>query len=115
MKIWYIILFTLPSVFGQKYLIPMDILQTDHLKAYGIVHMIIKKGITVEWLLNYRGGSFMITHNSLSERQCKKFFDNLAKPINTPKIVARIIPTKLTLMVFITPVKYASHLESLLV
>ena len=60
MKIWYIILFTLPSVFGQKYLIPMDILQTDHLKAYGIVHMIIKKGITVEWLLNYRGGSFIM-------------------------------------------------------
>ena len=38
----------------------MDIIQTDHLKAYGIVHMIIKKEIDVEWLLNYRGGSFIV-------------------------------------------------------
>ena len=42
----------------------MDAVQTDHLKAYGIVQMIIKKGITVEWLLNYRGGSFLMdTHD----------------------------------------------------
>ena len=42
------------------YLIPMDGVQTDHLKAYGIIHMVIKKGITVEWFLNYRGGSFLV-------------------------------------------------------
>ena len=54
-------------VFGQKYLIPMDGVQTDHLKAYGIVHMVIKKGITVEWFLNYRGGSFVMdTHDFIA-------------------------------------------------
>lgn len=39
-------------------LIPMDDAQTDHLKAYGIVYKMLKKGVRVYWLLNYRGGSF---------------------------------------------------------
>jgi len=38
--------------------IPMDETQTNCLKAYGIAYMAIKNGIGVEWLLNYRGGSF---------------------------------------------------------
>jgi len=41
-------------------LIPMDLTQTDHLKAYGIVYWVLKQEITVEWLLNYRGGSFLM-------------------------------------------------------
>ena len=45
----------------------------------------------------------------------KTFLDNLATPITVPNSVAKIIATKLTLMVFITPVKYADHLLSLLV
>jgi hypothetical protein len=39
-------------------LIPMDDVQTDHLKAYGIVYKMLKEGVRVYWLLNYRGGSF---------------------------------------------------------
>jgi hypothetical protein len=39
-------------------LIPMDDAQTDHLKAYGIVYKMLKNGVKVYWLLNYRGGSF---------------------------------------------------------
>lgn len=43
-----------------KILIPMDLKQTDHLKAYGIAYYALTKGIIVDWLLNYRGGSFML-------------------------------------------------------
>ncbi len=38
--------------------IPMDDKQSDHLKAYGIAYWILKKDTEVDWLLNYRGGSF---------------------------------------------------------
>ncbi len=43
---------------AQKLLIPMDLAQTDHLKAYGITYWHLTNGLTAEWLLNYRGGSF---------------------------------------------------------
>ncbi len=44
----------------QQILIPMDADQTDHLKAYGVVFNHIKDGFAAKWLLNYRGGSFLI-------------------------------------------------------
>jgi hypothetical protein len=40
--------------------IPMDGKQTNHLKAYGIAYWILKSQTEVDWLLNYRGGSFMV-------------------------------------------------------
>lgn len=39
--------------------IPMDERQANHLKAYGIAYWILRSGTEVDWLLNYRGGSFM--------------------------------------------------------
>ncbi len=51
----------IPGVsFSQKYLIPMDLKQANHLKAYGIAYLALTKNIEVDWLLNYRSGSFMI-------------------------------------------------------
>ena len=41
-------------------LIPMDLEQKDHLKAYGVAYWVLKNDVEVHWLLNYRGGSFMI-------------------------------------------------------
>jgi len=41
-------------------LIPMDLTQTDHLKSYGVAYWSLEKGYRVEWLLNYRGGSFLV-------------------------------------------------------
>lgn len=41
--------------------IPMDEKQSNHLKAYGIAYWILKTDNEVDWLLNYRGGSFMCT------------------------------------------------------
>ena len=50
---------TIPLSAG-KLLIPMDLEQTDHLKAYGIAYWALGRGIAVEWLLNYRGGAFLM-------------------------------------------------------
>ncbi len=51
-------------------LIPMDEAQKNHLKAYGIAYWSIGKGQTVDWLLNYRGGSFACPFSSLVEKEC---------------------------------------------
>lgn len=52
-------LISLPAS-AQKLLIPMDDQQSDHLRAYGVTFWILDKtGTDVEWLLNYRGGSFL--------------------------------------------------------
>ena len=40
-------------------LIPMDEVQKNHLKAYGVAYYALQRDVEVTWLLNYRGGSFM--------------------------------------------------------
>jgi len=52
-------------------LIPMDDTQKNHLKAYGISYWALTKKIDVDWLLNYRGGSFMIKYYEDIETECK--------------------------------------------
>ncbi|MTI31300.1 asparagine synthetase B [Xanthovirga aplysinae] len=47
---------------ASKILIPMDETQSNHLKAYGIAYWALTNKTEVDWLLNYRGGSFMIQH-----------------------------------------------------
>lgn len=60
-----------PVVGQQKVLIYMDLEQTDHLKAYGIAYWALTKGIDVDWLLNYRGGSFMIDGLDIVASECR--------------------------------------------
>ncbi len=48
------------ALWAQKILIPMDFQQTDHLKAYGVAYWTLVQEVKVEWLLNYRGGSFLM-------------------------------------------------------
>lgn len=55
-----LLLFGARAAPAQDVLIPMDTRQTDHLKAYGVAYWTLKQGVTVDWLLNYRGGSFLI-------------------------------------------------------
>ncbi len=43
--------------------IPMDEKQMNHLKAYGLAYWILKSDNEVDWLLNYRGGSFMCKYH----------------------------------------------------
>ena len=50
-------------------LIAMDEEQTNHLKAYGIAYWILQNDIEVDWLLNYRGGSFMVKHYQKIENE----------------------------------------------
>jgi hypothetical protein len=57
--------------FANTILIPMDQTQTNHLKAYGLSYMLLKGDIEVEWLLNYRGGSFMVEYSKTIENECK--------------------------------------------
>ena len=51
-------------------LIPMDLAQKNHLKAYGIAFWILKSGGEVDWLLNYRGGSFATKYVKNIESEC---------------------------------------------
>ncbi len=56
-----VIFFFSGALFSQKLLlVPMDLEQTDHLKAYGLTWWTLDNGEKAEWLLNYRGGSFLI-------------------------------------------------------
>ena len=43
-----------------RVLVPMDRTQTDHLRAYGLTYWALQRGLHGEWLLNYRGGSFLL-------------------------------------------------------
>ncbi len=45
---------------AQHLLVPMDDAQTNHLKAYGVAFNALGEGARSEWLLNYRGGSFLV-------------------------------------------------------
>ncbi|REA56806.1 asparagine synthetase B [Dyadobacter luteus] len=52
------------SGWANKLLIPMDESQKNHLKAYGISFWILKSyEMEMDWLLNYRGGSFLVPYN----------------------------------------------------
>ena len=50
-------------------LIPMDDSQTNHLKAYGVAFWMLEKDVVIDWLLNYRGGSFMCSHLKAIEEE----------------------------------------------
>lgn len=48
------------SAGAQRLLVPMDDAQQNHLKAYGLTYSALKAGMKAEWLLNYRGGAFLL-------------------------------------------------------
>jgi hypothetical protein len=51
-------------------LMPMDKVQKNHLKAYGIAYWILEHDIEITWLLNYRGGSFMVQYADDFKNEC---------------------------------------------
>jgi len=80
---------------GNSILVPMDEKQANHLKAYGIAYWILKADKEVDWLLNYRGGSFMckysptiqnelvvrgISYEIISEAQVNAIVTEIASP-----------------------------------
>ncbi len=75
--------------------IPMDETQSNHLKAYGITYWVLQKGTQVDWLLNYKGGSFLfkyatefeeelrirgIGYQVISDAQTASILDQIASP-----------------------------------
>lgn len=62
--------FILMLAISGKLLIPMDLSQTNHLKAYGIAYHALARGEKVEWLLNYRDGSFLVESSKESAKEC---------------------------------------------
>jgi len=53
-----------------KIFIPMDGSQTDHLRAYGVAYRTLARGVNVDWLLNWEGGSFMCDQNKATAAEC---------------------------------------------
>jgi len=67
-----IFLFISANTFASYILIPMDAeSQKNHLKAYGITYWILEKDLKVKWLLNYRGGSFLIPDAEKLQKECQ--------------------------------------------
>ena len=75
--------------------IPMDNTQKEHLKAYGLCYWALSKQVEIDWLLNYRGGSFAceaqlaienelnvrgITFQTISEAQYTGILQQIADP-----------------------------------
>lgn len=58
------------NLFGAYILIPMDDLQKNHLKAYGIAYWSLKGELEIRWLLNYRGGSFLLPNAKAVSSEC---------------------------------------------
>jgi len=67
---WFVALLAcLPALAQAKLLVPMDDAQANHLKAYGLTFWILQRGEKCEWLLNYRGGSFLLPEDAATERE----------------------------------------------
>ena len=49
----------------------MDEEQKNHLKAYGLTYWVLNNGLEASWLLNYRGGSFLLDYSEGIEKECK--------------------------------------------
>ncbi len=70
--VFVIILFLSVKTYASYILIPMDAdSQANHLKAYGITYWVLEKQLKVKWLLNYRGGAFLLPDLKDIEMECQ--------------------------------------------
>lgn len=69
--VWSLSLFFILPAAAERLLVPMDLEQRDHLKAYGLAFWTLERDVAVEWLLNYRGGAFMLDYNAAVEREAQ--------------------------------------------
>ena len=68
---WALVAVLSSSACAERILIPMDLTQTNHLKAYGVAFWVLERDLPVEWLLNYRGGSFLVDKHHLIAREAQ--------------------------------------------
>lgn len=96
------------SASASKILIAMDKTQSNHLKAYGIAYWILQNNIEVEWLLNYRGGSFLtdnypdisrectirgVSFEIIADVQAQRIFAEIADPeVNMERVKLEVAP-----------------------
>lgn len=74
------------STLATSLLVPMDDKQTDHLKAYGVTYRVLQRGGSAEWLLNYRGGSFLLGDDAALRRDAA-LAGVLAIPVDEGQVV----------------------------
>jgi hypothetical protein len=93
---------------ASKLLIPMDDAQQNHLKAYGIAFWVLQNDVEVEWLLNYRGGSFLInnypdvvseciirgvSHQVIADVQAASLYNQISDPqVNMERVKLEVAP-----------------------
>lgn len=93
---------------ASQLLIPMDDSQTNHLKAYGLAFWLLEQEVEIDWLLNYRGGSFMlpnlptavnecvirgISHQVIADVQANQILLDIADPeSNTERVKLEVAP-----------------------
>ncbi len=93
---------------ASKLLIPMDESQTNHLKAYGIAYWVLENNVSIEWLLNYRGGSFLcdgladvqkecsirgVSFQVIADVQAQQIYKEIADPeVNMEKVKLEVAP-----------------------
>lgn len=65
------VMMTVMPLHAAYLLIPMDNTQTNHLKAYGVAYWVLQREVEISWLLNYKGGSYLIPYHDMIERECK--------------------------------------------
>jgi hypothetical protein len=72
-KIFVLLLFLISFSGKASYiLLPMDeTSQQNHLKAYGITYWCLDKSYKAQWLLNYRGGSFLLPDTEEIRKECQ--------------------------------------------
>ena len=63
-KLIFTLLFSIVSftALANKILVPMDETQANHMKAYGIAYWVLNQDESIDWMLNYRGGSFLLPY-----------------------------------------------------
>ena len=96
---------------SEKILIPMDQAQTDHLKAYGISYSSLKKGVKVDWLVNYRGGSFMLDASKSIKSKCliRGVYYETVDGNDIAEIFSIIESNNMDILVLDTPAKIAVY------
>jgi len=65
----FFLIFGWQQLLATQILVPMDESQRNHLKAYGVAYWTLENNVTIEWLLNYRGGSFLFPHLKTLEEE----------------------------------------------
>ena len=108
---FFFFLLIINFLISEKILIPMDQAQTDHLKAYGISYSSLKKGVKVDWLVNYRGGSFMLDASQSIKSKCliRGVYYETVDGNDIAEIFSIIESNNMDILVLDTPAKIAVY------